>query len=90
MHADATHPRFDQFITTCQQKMAQRLPDANLSVNLNLDHTQALVKVSAVPLDINNLPPVVRNAVIRIYTEADHHEALAMVTSVAWAGPEPA
>ena len=54
---------------------------------MNVDQSEALVEVTALPTEINSLPGVVRNAIIRVYTEADHHEALAMVTAEAWTGP---
>ena len=87
VHADATHNRFNQFITYCQQQVAADVPGADLSINMNVDQSEALVKVTALPTEINSLPGVVRNAIIRVYTEADHHEALAMVTAEAWTGP---
>ena len=87
MHANATHQRFDQFITFCQQQVAADIPGASLAVNMKADQSQALVKVTALANEFQSLPGVVRNAIIRIYTEADHHEALAMVSAVAWTGP---
>ena len=44
-----------------------------------------MVKVTAVPADINNLPAQVRAAVIRIYNEDELPLVVALVTSPAWA-----
>ena len=86
VHADATHNRFDQFITFCRQECAEDIPGATLSVNMKIDQTEALVKVTALPVEFDALPGVVRNAIIRIYTEADLDAARAMISDVAWTG----
>ena len=45
-----------------------------------------MVKVTALAAEFQSLPGVVRNAIIRIYSEAEHDQVVALVTSVAWAG----
>lgn len=88
VHFNATHTRFAQCLDNARTRIEARLPGTVMSVNFKLDQTQCLVKITAAPGFTLSLPPVARAAVIREYTEADHHEAAAMVAAVAWAGAE--
>lgn len=86
VHFNATHARFSQCLDNARARITARLPDTVMSVNFKLDGTQCLVKITAAPGFTLSLPAVARAAVIREFTEADQHEAVAMVTTVAWAG----
>ena len=67
VHATATYPRSDDLITFCQQQVAADIPGASLSVNMKVDQSQALIKVTALAEEFQSLPGAVRNAIIRIY-----------------------
>lgn len=87
---DMTHARAADVLAAAQNKVAQVIPGATLSVNQNIAGTQALVKVTDTVLNFRgNLPAPVRAAIIRTFIEADHAEALAMVTTLEWTGPPP-
>lgn len=87
VHIRLTHQRVADLLAAAEARIAARIPGATLSVNRNLTNTEALVKITATGAEFSGqLPGNVRSAIIRIYTEADHAEALAMVTDVAWAG----
>jgi hypothetical protein len=81
---DMTHPRADVVLANAQAFVEQRLPGTEMSINYNLDRTQALIKVTTEPGFTLTLPGAVRNAILREYTEADHDEALALVRSPLW------
>jgi hypothetical protein len=87
LHLDMTHARAADVLANAQQKCALRLPYAQLSVTYNLAGTEALVKVTATPAEIEQLPNLTKGAIIRTYTEADHTEADVMMDSPAWTGP---
>lgn len=85
---DLTNSRADQLIAQGTTMMLGRVPYATVSVNRNVTNTQALVKISATDAEFRGaLSAQVRAAIIRTYTEADHAEAIALVTSEAWTGP---
>jgi hypothetical protein len=81
---DMMHPRADLVLANAQAFVEQRLPGTVMSINYNLDRTQALVKITTEPGFIETLPGAARNAIIREFTEADHHEALVLVRNSAW------
>jgi hypothetical protein len=88
VHINLTHQRIAQLLAQAEIEIGERIPGATLSVNRNISNTQALVKITATGAEFNGaLPGNVRTAIIRIYTEADHAEALTMTTTEAWAGP---
>jgi hypothetical protein len=95
LHLDTTKPGVNGLLVACANRNKNRFPDFQLSVNRNLADTQALVKVNGTPADfVLQLPPPLAQSIIRTFTEADHAEAYAMVTTVEWAGehvplPEP-
>jgi hypothetical protein len=58
---------------------------AELSVNQNVAGTQALIKIGADENGFRNaLSGAAKNAIVRVYTEADHAEALTLVTAPGW------
>lgn len=89
LHVDMTHPRANDVVAWCQQELTEDIPEASVGVNTKLDQTEALIKVTALSEELAQLPGAVRNAIIRVYTEADYAEALAMVRSIAWTGELP-
>lgn len=84
IHLNLSHARSGDVLANAQTRINQRVPEASLSVTPNVANTQALVKVTATVSEIQALPNPVRNAIIRIFTEADHHEAVAMVHTPEW------
>jgi hypothetical protein len=86
VHVDMTHRRAEDFLAAAEAQIEQVIPGAELSVNRNIAGTEALVKVTGTTDFVTSLPGLVQNAVIRTFTEADHAEALAMVTTVEWQG----
>jgi hypothetical protein len=88
---DLTNARSADLLTAAATKVGQIIPGATLSVNRNIAGTQALVKVTDTDASFRaSLAGPVRAAIIRTFTEVDHVEALAMVTTVEWAGPPQA
>lgn len=80
VHLDALHPAYGAILHTCRVVHEQYGP--KLSINLKADGTEALVKVA-----IKSNWPALKAwgaALIRVYTEEDHAEALAMVRSQDW------
>lgn len=80
VHLDALHPTYDAIIQVCRVVHEQYGP--KLSINLKMDGTEALVKVA-----IKSDWPALKAwgpALIRVYTEADHAEAVALVRSLEW------
>lgn len=87
VHLNLSNLRANDFLADAQAKVNERIPEAQLSVARNLANTEALVKVTATLAEIQALPNPVRNAIIRIYTESDHDEAVALVHGPTW--PQP-
>lgn len=83
VHLDATHPAYGAILDTCR-RMHEQYDALKLSVNLKDDGTEALVKV-AVKSDWHALSAW-GPALIRVYTEDDHAEAVALVRSPQWEG----
>lgn len=83
VHLDTTHPAFLAILDTCR-RMHEQYNEIKLSVNLNRDGTEALVKVAT----NSNWPALSAwgPALFRVYTEDDHAEAQAMVRSTEWEG----
>ena len=50
------HPRSDDLITFCQQQVAADIPGASLSVNMKVDQSQALIKVTALAEEFQLFP----------------------------------
>ena len=95
VHVALTHNQIDAFFATVDALHRNRLATAILSVNRSVGWNaapptglrQALVKVATnATAMLAALLPAARNVIIRTYTEADHHEALALVTTVEWVG----
>lgn len=89
--------QIDAFFATVAVLHGNRLPTAILSVNRSVGWNstpptglrQALVKIATMEADLlTALTPGAANAVIRVFTEADHSEARALVSSVEWTGPQ--
>ena len=58
---------------------------AELSVNRNVAGTQALVKIASTENGFRNaLSGAAQNAIVRVFTEAEHEIALALVRDPAW------
>lgn len=75
VHLDATHPAYGAILQTCRRMHEQY--GLRLSITLKADGTEALVKVAT-----NSDWPALSAwgvALVRVYTEEDHHEALALV-----------
>jgi hypothetical protein len=84
---DMTHPRAENLVTAAETTHAQKCPEAQLSVNRNVANTQALVKIACTEAELRaRLTGQVEAAILRIYTEVDHAEAVALVSSTAWTG----
>ena len=82
LHMDVTHDSYAAAIIAMRVQHKTQGP-FELSVNLSEDGTEALVKVVGV------LPPWIvgkpfENAVIRVFTEADHDEAVVLVRDLLW------
>lgn len=85
---DMTHNRAANLVTAAETTHAQKIPEAQLSVNRNAAQTQALVKAAATEAELRaQITGQVAAAILRVYTEADHAEAVTLVSSAAWAGP---
>lgn len=76
VHLDATHPAYVAIIDTCR-RMHQQYDELKLSINLKDDGTEALVKVAVIP----SWPALSAwgAALIRVYTENERADALALV-----------
>ena len=86
---DLTSSRMNQALTAAEDLTRERLPAVDQSVNRNISLTQALVKVAGTgDALLAALPPPARAAILRVFTEADHDEARALVTAVEWTGPQ--
>lgn len=83
VHLNATHPAYGAIIDTCR-RMHEQYDELKLSINLNHDGTEALVKVATNPHwpALSAWGPIL----FRVYTEDDHAEAVAMVRSPEWEG----
>ena len=80
VHINLTHARIAQLLAAAE---THKLASGVLSINRNLANTQALVKVLVSDFTAR-LPGNVRAAVLRVFTEADHHEAVALVRASEW------
>ncbi len=80
VHLDARHPAYGAILDTCRRMHEQYGP--KLSVNLKADGSEALVKVAV----ISTWPALNAwgAALIRVYTEADHAAAIALVKATGW------
>lgn len=82
---DLGSPQVNALINVAANRHKNRVEDAELSVNRSLDGTQALVKIAEGETGFRNaLSAAARNAIVRVYTEADHAEALALVRAPGW------
>ena len=81
---DQAHARKEDLRGALRTLHSSELPRAELSVNLKADGTLALIKVVG---DLSTVSDTLKEAVVRTFTEADHHEALALVKAEDW---EPA
>lgn len=83
---DATHAGFQGMLAEAAARHKIPKPDAKLSVTMRLDGAEALVKVRGgkgwSPGWLNT--PLVK----RVFTPADHSEAVAMVHTSAWEAPD--
>ena len=87
VHLDATH---ENYATAINVMRAQHEGQGSLKLSINLkdDGTEALVKVSGVtPTWLASKPW--QDVVKRVFTDADHAEAVAMVRDPIWE-PTPA
>jgi hypothetical protein len=84
---DLTHPRAPDILANAQTKCAEKVPYAQMSVVNNLANTQALVKVTAPPSLVTDLPPPAQNAILDSWSESDHDEAEALIATPSWTGP---
>ena len=84
LHMDARHGSYVA-ATTAMGSHHRSQGSFVLSINLKDDGTEALVKVAgAVPAWVNG--KAWAGAVLRIFTEVDHDEAVTLVNSAAWTG----
>ena len=76
---DWTHPGTADLLVAAEVAHRERLPHARLSVN-RFNKIQALVKIATTEDAFRaRLPAQLQDAIIRVYTEADHNEAVALV-----------
>lgn len=76
-------------LSAFRAKHREKAVACELSVTRSVDGTEALVKVSGGDKAWRDqLPVTVRDAVIRVYTEADHDEIFAWFYTPAWQPPE--
>ena len=84
LHMDAMHGSYAPAVNASRAQHEDR-GSFMLSVNLKDDGTEALVKVVGV-----TTPWVTgkawSGAILRVFTEADHDEAVTMVNAAAWTG----
>jgi hypothetical protein len=77
--------RANNLIAAAETKM---LPGTTVSVNRNIAGTQALVKITCTETELRaSISATIQAAIIRVFTEADHDEAYALVSAEAWTGP---
>ena len=83
-HVDTTASNYEAMIVDAGTEHEKHSPGAQLSINMNIDETEALVKISAG----DDYAPSWANTplVIRRYTDADHSVARERVKTVEWAG----
>lgn len=87
LETDLTEVRSVELSSALGVRHKARVPNAELSVNANADGTRGLIKVAASEGDLTSrISATVRAGVVRVFTEADHDEAVALVTSPAWLG----
>jgi len=85
---DLAHPQINGLINSAGQLHRGQI-STELSVNRNIADTQALIKIASTAIQFNAALAVnARGAIVRIFTEADHNEARAMVAATEWA-PSP-
>ena len=84
---DMTHNRAANLVTAAETTHAQKIPGAQLSVNRSADGQNALVKIACTEAELRSkLTGQVAAAILRVYTEADHAEAVTLVNSTDWTG----
>lgn len=82
---DLTHAQATAVLALLDGLHKALLPNNLLSVNQKRDGTRALVKVATDPATIvARLPAAQRTAVLRVFDENTHHEALALVQAADW------
>ncbi len=74
---DATAPQFAAFLASAADRHKGRESAAELSVNMKRDGSEALIKVRGAAV-------IVSPAILRVFTAADHHEAVSLVRDEAW------
>ena len=85
---DLAHASVNALLAVAGTRHQARLPDAVLSITRNLANTQALVKIANTEAGFRAaLTVAAQGAIIRVFTEADHAEAHAMLRGAAWTGP---
>lgn len=89
VHADLRNSsRANELLAAAEAGNLERLPAAVLSVNRRVDGQEALIKVLLTAATFQGrLSGPVRQAILRVYTEIDHAEALALVSALGWTGP---
>ena len=84
---DRSDSRAADFRTTANNLNKEKVTQAVLSENISADGTQGLIKMVHSEDDVKvRIPGPLRRSVIRIFTEKDFGEALAMVQSSEWTG----
>ncbi len=84
LHLDALHPKVAQTVDAARSQHEGQ-GDFKLSVNTKADGTEALVKVAGVLGDWIVGKPWAA-PILRVFTEADHDQAISLVTAPAWTG----
>jgi hypothetical protein len=78
-------PQVNALLNVAANRHKGKVPGAELSVNTSADGTQALVKIAEGETGFRNaLSGAAKNAIIAIFNEATHHEALALVRAPGW------
>jgi len=82
VHVNTLHVDYAKALTAATL-LHESMGDIKISVNLNKDGTEAVIKVAGALLNWVTGKPF-SGAVIRVFTEADHDEAVALVTAANW------
>ncbi len=84
VHVNALHSKIAQLMDAARLQHEGQ-GDFTLSVNMKADGSEALVKVAGVLTDWIAGKPWA-GPVLRVFTETDHDQAVALATDPAWTG----
>jgi hypothetical protein len=82
---DLGQPQVNALINVAAAHHKNKVANAELSVNRNVANTQALIKIADTENGFRNaLSGAAQTAIVRVFTEAEHEIALALVKDPAW------